>query len=326
MRAFTGDIDKPYYIGRRGREQKVDIYGDVVARSEMRGGDFRRSHEELKILFDSILKNAGFYTTLEARNIFQGKVNAAVLDGYCSQPNTSDSVIPDILIHNYKDDKGTSRTACMPALLDVKTLRVDKRASYYTVGTHGGRKTRPAVEKKSTNVRTDYTKRIGRLDTKFAPGDESKPFISAYINTFATGGVMPIVCGAFGEMNIHTHRLVTKCARHAAASRDNSDITPEEVSSTKGSPYNLILSQFRRSLGCVAMRAAADEKLRKVMLIRSSKAEANAAAQNAASNHRRKYNPRSPGWYDNFRNESFHDAFYRYRTTYDNFYQSSDSM
>ena len=127
-----------------------------------------------------------------------------------------------------------------------------------------------------------------------------KPFISAYNNTFATGGVMPIVCGAFGEMNLHTHRLVTKCARHAAASRDNSDITPEEVSSAKGSPYNLILSQFRRSLGCLAMRAAADEKLRKVMLIRSSKAEANEAAHNAASNHRRKYNPRSLGWYDNF--------------------------
>ncbi len=65
------------------------------------------------------------------------------------------------------------------------------------------------------------------------------------------------------------------------------------------------------------MRAAANEKLRKLsMLIRSSKAEANAAVQNTANNSRRKYNPRSPGWYDNFRNESFHDAFYRYRTTY----------
>ena len=97
--------------------------------------------------------------------------------------------------------------------------------------------------------------------------------------------------------------MYTTCS--IAADRDNSDITPEEVSSAEGSPYNLIVSQFRRSLGCLAMRAAADEKLRKIMLIRSSKAEANAAVQNATSNHRRKYNPRSPGWYDNFETKVF---------------------
>ena len=75
-------------------------------------------------------------------------MNAAVLGGYCSQPNTSDSVIPDILIHNYMDDKGTSRTGCIPVILDVKTLRVYERASYYTVGAHGGRKIKAAIEKK----------------------------------------------------------------------------------------------------------------------------------------------------------------------------------
>ena len=62
MRAFTGDDNRPYYIGRRGREQKVDIYGDVVARSEMRGGDFQHSHEELKILFyDNVYQSSGSY-------------------------------------------------------------------------------------------------------------------------------------------------------------------------------------------------------------------------------------------------------------------------
>ncbi len=106
----------------------------------------------------------------------------------------------------------------IPVILDVKTLRVDERASYCTVGAHGRRKIKAAVEKKSTNVCTDYTKRIGRLYTKFAPpGDESKPFTSAYINAFATSGIMPIVCGAFGEVNLHTHCLDTKCAQYAAA-------------------------------------------------------------------------------------------------------------
>ena len=137
---------------------------------------------------------------------------------------------------------------------------------------------------------------------------------------------MPIICGAFGEMNKETHKLIIKCAKHATAHRDNSDITPEEVSAAKGSPYSLILSQFRRAFGCLAMRTAADEKLRKIMLIRSSRYEANQAAHNATSNHRSKFNSRSPGWYDNFCNETSHDAFYRYRTSYDNFTCEGDTV
>ena len=196
----------------------------------------------------------------------------------------------------------------------------------YTPGVHGGRAIKKAVEKKANHVRTDYKTRVGRLDDKFAANDQHKPFTTAYANTFATGGIMPVICGAFGEMNKDTHLLVIKCAKHAAAHRDNSDITPEEVASEKGSPYSLILSQFRRAFGCLSMRAAADEKLRKIMLIRSSRFEANQAAHNSTSNHRSKFNPRSPGWYDNFRNETFHDAFFRYRTSYDNFSYAGDPV
>ena len=60
MRAFTMDPAKPYFIGRSGREQRVDKYGDVVARAEVKGGDFRRSHDDLKIVLTGMLKHAGF--------------------------------------------------------------------------------------------------------------------------------------------------------------------------------------------------------------------------------------------------------------------------
>ena len=39
MRAFTLDPNKPFFIGRSGREQRVDKYGDVVARAEVKGDD-----------------------------------------------------------------------------------------------------------------------------------------------------------------------------------------------------------------------------------------------------------------------------------------------
>ena len=58
---------------------------------------------------------------------------------------------------------------------------------------------------------------------------------------------IPLVSGAFGELNVEGHRFVELCARYAAAIADNSDITPEEVRSAWGSPYNLLLSQLRRA-------------------------------------------------------------------------------
>ena len=150
----------------------------------------------------------------------------------------------------------------------------------------------------------------------------SHPFTEAFTKNFASGGVIPIVCGAFGEVNMKTHDLIKSCAKLAAAKADNSDVTPEDVSSAKGSPYNLILSQFRKAIGCLTVRTAAEEKLRKIMLIRSSRSEAHNAAESAASNHRGKYHTGSLRWYKNFRNESFFHAFYRYQTQFDNFYQN----
>jgi hypothetical protein len=125
----------------------------------------------------------------------------------------------------------------------------------------------------------------------------------------------------FAEVNAEAKRLVVeKCARHAAALEENSDITPEEARSAKGSAYNLLLSQFRRAIGCLGMKVAVEEKLRRIMLIRSNKREANAAAHNGASNHRKCFNKNSPRWYSNERNEANYDSFYRYRTKYDNFH------
>ena len=69
-----------------------------------------------------------------------------------------------------------------------------------------------------------------------------------------------------------------------------------------------------------AVSITVEEKLRRIMLIRSNKREANAAAQNGASNHRKCFNKNSPRWYSNERNEAHYDSFYRYRTKYDNFH------
>mmetsp|Transcript_599 Transcript_599/g.719 ORF Transcript_599/g.719 Transcript_599/m.719 type:complete len:80 (+) Transcript_599:189-428(+) len=69
----------------------------------------------------------------------------------------------------------------------------------------------------------------------------------------------------------------------------------------------------------MAFRTAVEEKLCRVHLIRSSKAEANIAAQSGMGNHRHTQNSQAPAWFHNFRNENIFDAFYRYQTHYDSF-------
>ena len=91
-------------------------------------------------------------------------------------------------------------------------------------------------------TRNAYLKKAMKLDDKFAPGDINRPFSQAITQTFATGNVIPLVSGAFAEVNVEAQRLIVKCAKHAAAAlEDKSDITPEEISSAKGSAYNLLL-------------------------------------------------------------------------------------
>ena len=74
----------------------------------------------------------------------------------------------------------------------------------------------------------------------------------------------------------------------------------------------------------IGMKVAVEEKLRRIMLIRSNKREVNAAAHNGASNHRKCFNKNSPRWYSNERNEAHYDSFYRYRTKYDNYHSDEN--
>ena len=103
MRPFVHH-DRPHYIGRSGKEQQVDPFGDVVARAEVNGGDWQRSHNELKILWNGIAQKSGFATTLEARNLCHGLVDTTYLRPYMAAHAAKDAIIPDILIHNYPSD------------------------------------------------------------------------------------------------------------------------------------------------------------------------------------------------------------------------------
>ena len=78
--------------------QEVDPFGDAVVRAEVNGGDWQRSHNELKVVWNGIARKSGFATTLEARNLFHGIVDAPFLRPYMDAHAAKDAIIPDILV------------------------------------------------------------------------------------------------------------------------------------------------------------------------------------------------------------------------------------
>jgi len=148
--------------------------------------------------------------------------------------------------------------------------------------------------------------------------DIKTPFSGALKNHFNSGGVHPVVFGAFGETNQATMRMIKKCAKYAAARSENSDVTPLSNTLQKGTAYHVMLTQFRRALGVLAVRTAAETKIRRTALIRRTRTEANAAAQ--PEQRRFWEDSGNPFWYQNRDNEEHFHEFYAYHTQYNNFY------
>ena len=86
----------------------------------------------------------------------------------------------------------------------------------------------------------------------------------------------------------------------------------------KGSAYQVMLTQFRRAMGVLAVRTVAEIKIKRIELLQAIHTEANAAAR--PENRRFYDNPGNPFWYQNRDNEENFLELYAYHTQNDNFY------
>mmetsp|Transcript_5394 Transcript_5394/g.5918 ORF Transcript_5394/g.5918 Transcript_5394/m.5918 type:complete len:374 (-) Transcript_5394:71-1192(-) len=316
MRPF---VDEPHYIGHHSQE--VDEFGDSVARAMLAGGDFIRSHGEMQTLMNDIFKKAGFVTTLEAANMFHGKVPNNILKEYVRKFRHKDAVIPDILIHNYSPDVNASGASTMQAIFDVKTIRVDKpnaatgQGVMYKTTLQAFEK--PATEIRATGCRRQYATHTSKLDRDLGqPPDNPRPFTNA-LNSFHSGGVHPLVFGAFGETNETTRKIIKLCAKLIASKSSNNNISPIDANGKRGNAYNIIISQLRRAVGCQSMRLAVEEKLRRVQYIRRTpQAARQAAFLNKARQARSRH---APSWFNNSRTNQTFSEFYAYNHDYDDF-------
>ena len=93
----------------------------------------------------------------------------------------------------------------------MKTLRIDKTRRYYTNHTTN-RTRRRAIDTKMNDVRRDYWRRCEKLDRE-SNDIGTNLFTSAMKNDFHSGGVHPLVFGAYGETNEGTRDLIKTCAK-----------------------------------------------------------------------------------------------------------------
>ncbi len=211
----------------------------AVARAELNGGNFIRSNEQLKILWNSMMRKAGFATTMEVRNIFHAYSKDAIL------------VVPARkLIHNYSPDGNANENVVSQPFFISKQNRSISVVTYYHyyILCRGPGVTRPgrsidrrAVKKIANKRKRSYLHKAEKLDQKFAPGDTTKPLTTAIQSSFATGNAIPLVSGAVGEVCDKGHGLVELLAKHHAATKtDDSYITPKSISSVKGSLVYII--------------------------------------------------------------------------------------
>ena len=175
-----------------------------------------------------------------------------------------------------------------------------------------------AVESRATGIKSEYVRKVKRIDQVFAPnvtGDSndgaSRPFQNAY-NTFCRRGVIPLVIGAYGETNEDFQEVLKVCARMAVARGDavyNSPIFETEV---KGGAYSVTLHLCRRAIAGAIARGLSLHKRSRLHFVRGSREEAARVAEEA-KNHfetgRRsdsdgfsaRHSSREYGYYEQFR-------------------------
>jgi len=312
------------WIGTDPRQ--TDVYGNSIASSQtVPGGGHTIVHDSHKDTLNDILQISGFHTIKEAQNIFRGKVSTTHHDSYVQQfirgsGDTRRGIIPDILIQNYpasRDDIATIRTASArtkPALIEIKGLRLTQNTYPRTLR---------GTDSRAKRVPKDYKQKAHRIDLAVAP-DETRPLneengpsgpFEKALRTFATGGPIPVVVGAFGEANKELDKLVIMCSKLAAKTAYGRRLSPHALGTSCGAD-SILRCQFRRMLGVQFAKANARLKLERLHLVGATPEEAVHLSRQQKRHNSRHWNPNTdcPSRFSaNYGGDCNYQAWYEFR-------------
>ena len=228
--------------------------------------------------------------------MFHGKVPSPWINQYSTAINRergdrrvgSDRrrcIVPDIICYNFISSDGRRRAGrnCSngPAIYESKTISA--------CGTRYNLRNQKAVESRANAIRSEYARKVKAIDRVFAPdmvgesGDVPGPFQNAY-NTFHKGGIIPLVIGAYGEINEEFHDLLKVCARMAVARGDAVYNSPIFESEVKGGAYSITLHLYHRAIAGEIARGLSMHKRSRLHFVRGTKEEAARVAEEA-KNH-----------------------------------------
>ena len=113
----------------------------------------------------------------------------------------------------------------------------------------------------------------------------SNPFETAQ-GRFLTGQVIPLVVGAFGDVNEALEKVLKQVAKAAAAGTDGLTISPLINTDRKGGAFRIMHQQFRRAIGCATVRGQAKLTLGRLHYVRATREEAASVCKSHHSDNR----------------------------------------
>ena len=219
-----------------------------------------------------MMKVAGIQSEKEAVNFLLGKVGEPYIKNYvdhlaseAGRRNSAYSIVPDITATGYPagkqtvNDSGASQSG--EIFCEIKTQQPNN-----TRYNHDNSKLRP-TDRRAKGIVKEYDLKFKKLDRVYAPdvvGDGSNgvvgPFEAAQ-QLFIGGQVVPLVVGAFGDVNKDLEKMLRTLAKCAAAGEDGMSISPLRNLDKKGGAFVIMNHQFRRALGVTIVRDMTNHKL-----------------------------------------------------------------
>jgi hypothetical protein len=267
------------FIGKNN-PSPVDCYGNnVAARGDLPGVGFKYIHDTVRDVVADLSRTAGFHTQIEVMNHFREFIPATVQTLYESSTEAH-CIRGDVRIANYPDSDQqvdqwtTASTRTMPALFEIKTIRMGTRYDHRCAHER-------ATDKRGNAVITEYRKNAYSIDKALTPNDTRPTFngpgtkgpFEQALDRHATGNVIPLVVGSFGETNKTLDKLISLLGTVAAKTSYGMRLSPHPIGSGRGAD-TLLRQQFRRRLGVEIACAYAFVKMERLQYIGSTADEA----------------------------------------------------
>ena len=306
---LQGFADGNHFIGRN--KVMVDPFGISVKNAMLLQGDYIRMHGIIQTMVMDMLRKAKVWAIKEPHHMFHGIVPREYLQRYCEeQRTTKDFIIPDIMTQDHPCIQRNGKYVKQTRIYEIKTMRVDSRKTIYNPRNPKLK----AVEKRENSSSKSYLNRCKKLDDTLAPGDDSKPFTSAY-KSYGNGGADHLIVGNFGELKKGFKQFINETAILAGGQCGTANMTPANWSDIgSNDAVRLIKKRFKMALGCAAVRLQSDLLIRRIQFIRSTRNAAHAAA--CAGPQKGYYHEYGNSWFNNNENEDAYNMFRSYNNEY----------